>query len=127
MERISVWVIPKDYNDVIKYNWEVYDVLKKLGEKKEIKVDLVMEEVHFGPVLNVPVEVIVAGIGVLSAIVAALLSYLAKKKSGVIVLKGSSGRSIEIPKDTHRDDIDFYIKKAKELDISSIDIRELSD
>jgi hypothetical protein len=38
------------------------------------------------------------------------------------VLKGKDGRSIEIPRDLTRKDVDFYIAKAKELDVDAVTI-----
>jgi hypothetical protein len=81
-----------------------------------------IEEIRVGPIVYIPGEVIVAGIGALSAVVSALLTYIATRRSGKIVLKGKDGRSVEIPRDVKRDDVEFYIEKAKELDVDRVTI-----
>ena len=80
------------------------------------------EEYKVGPIIEVPMGIIVAGIGALSAIIGSLLGYLAKRKNGQIVITGSKGRSIQVPKDTPKEDIDYYIKKAKEIDGNTINL-----
>ena len=65
-----------------------------------------------------------AGVGVISAAITGAFAYLAKGKGGEIYIKGTGGRSIKVPKGTSHEDIDFYIKKAKEIDVEHILISE---
>lgn len=96
---------------------EVYNVLKSDLNLNEFKIEQQEhQEINVGPVIAIPMGIIVAGIGALSAIVGSLLGYLAKRKTGEIIITGSNGRSIKVPKDTKKDDIDYYIQKAKEID-----------
>lgn len=61
-------------------------------------------------------SIVVAGIGVLSAVVTSLLAFISSRRSGHVVIVGTNGRRIEFPKDTPRDQISEYIAVAAELE-----------
>jgi len=62
------------------------------------------------------VSVVVAGINVLASSISALLIFMAKCKSGKIVIVGASGRKIEVPRDTPPEKVAEYVNLAKSLD-----------
>jgi hypothetical protein len=69
-------------------------------------------------------ELIAAGIGVVSAAISGIFAYLSSKNGGSIKIIGKNGRSIEIPEGTKENEIEFYIQKAKELDVDEIKVSE---
>lgn len=58
----------------------------------------------------------------LSALIGGALMAARKRQENKITLRGSTGRSIEVPADMPADQLDVYIQKAKELDIESLEI-----
>jgi cell division septal protein FtsQ len=99
---------------------EVSADLKRLLNKHDVSVQVKPETVGFDGFSLDPASLIVSGASVLSTLISALLAYLANKKSGSITVSGSSGREINIPKDTPIEKIKEYIKLAKELDSDQI-------
>lgn len=124
--RVEVWTNQGDPY-VYGYSWnefnEVFDCLKK--ENLDVEVESI-EEIKIGPVITIPTGILVAGVAAVSSILIALLQYISQRNAGRIILKGSSGAMIEVPKDTPKEDIDIYIQKAKELDTKDI-IVDVSD
>ena len=111
MERVSIrW--ESDFVDGRSY------ILGLLKERALLEVTI--EESN--PTFFSEPAVIVAGIGAIVASVSAALSYVSSRKSGKVLLKGKNGRSIEIPRDLTKNDVDFYIAKAKELDVDAVTI-----
>jgi hypothetical protein len=70
-----------------------------------------------------PATIIVAGTGVVSTLITALLTYLSSRKSGTIIITGASGRKIEIPKDTPKERIEYYVTLAKQIDANLIKLK----
>lgn len=86
----------------------------------------IIEGANVGPADTIAhnYELIVAGIGVVSAAVSGIFAYLAAKTGGSIKIIGKNGRSIEIPEGTRKDELDYYIAKAKEMDVEDIIVSE---
>ncbi len=61
-------------------------------------------------------SIVISGISSLAILFNALLIYLGNKKAGNIVIVGSNGRRLEIPKDTPMEKIDKYVEIAEHLD-----------
>lgn len=61
-------------------------------------------------------SIVVAGIGVISAVVTSLMAFISSRRSGHVVIVGTNGRRIEFAKDTPRDQISEYIAIAAELE-----------
>jgi hypothetical protein len=104
---------------------EYKTVVNELKKLRSQEIDVQEEEpqmLEVSPLIDIPGPLVVAGISALSAVIGSLLSYLATSKSGEIVITGSSGRNITIPKDTPKEDIDFYINKAKEIDGDIVEV-----
>lgn len=64
-------------------------------------------------------SVLVASITSLGAFLTAVLGIAQKRKIRRIVISGRRGR-IEVPADTPREDVDYFVSKALELDADSI-------
>jgi ribosomal protein L24 len=80
---------------------------------------------NVGPAdVSILVGVIAAGSGVLSAAITAIFAYLAKNQSGKILIEGKNGIKIEVPDDTSKEDIEYYIQKAREIEANKINIVE---
>jgi len=62
--------------------------------------------------------------GALTALITGLLGMARKSKCKSVIIKGSSGRSIEVPCDVPPERVREYARIAKEVDIDSL---ELSD
>ena len=58
----------------------------------------------------------------MQALLQAALSLAEKRSSQKLVIQGSSGRRIEVPVGIAKEDLQEYVKQAKELDISVIEI-----
>ena len=108
MERVSIAFV--DDGGLYAYSM-MLDYLKELGSSEISVKETGIDEIRVGPIIYIPGEVIVAGIGAISVVVSAVLTYMATRKHGMIVLRGKDGRSIEIPRDVKREEVDFYIKK----------------
>lgn len=114
------------------YEWDTYGDLSLdpgLWGLREQGFDLTVltERRDVGPAdVAIVTGVSVAGAGVLSAVITAVFAYLSRRKSGTIEIHGSSGRKIEVPEGTSKEDIQFYIDKAKEIDASSILISDVA-
>jgi hypothetical protein len=74
--------------------------------------------------LEPPVLVALVGAGgtVLGAMIAGLLSLQAQRGGRKVVIRGRSGRTIELPADTPKELIDEYLQKAREIDIERIEL-----
>jgi hypothetical protein len=81
-------------------------------------------DLPYGPLIQLPTAIAIAGVGALSSAVTALLAYLGKRGSGKIVIRGASGASVEIPRGTPKEEVDFYVKKAHELDCKTSSITD---
>jgi len=113
METVKISVEGFDFD-------EVANELKKLSETQGIDIRVKPSSVDFGGFAFDPATIIVSGTSVLSALITALFAYLSTRKSGTIVITGSSGRKIEIPKGTSKEDIEYYIQQARKLDAEQI-------
>jgi hypothetical protein len=67
-------------------------------------------------------EIVVAGIGAISTVIGAVIGYFSRRAEGKIVISGSSGRKIEVPSNTSKEDLEKYVEMAKELDNPRIEI-----
>ena len=124
MERVSV-----QFDQDAEGCHAAAEIVAKLKRRRRAKLEIDEHPgsfIYIGPVVELPGEVVVAGIGAISAVISSALTYLATKKSGKIVLKGKTGRTIEIPAGTNRGDLAFYVKKCKELDIETARISSSS-
>ena len=106
-------VVFKDYNIE-----EASNELRKFLPEKDIKIK--HKTVSFDDFSLESPTLIVSGASLLSALISALLAYLAKRNNGNITILGSSGRKIEIPRNTPKEKIEYYVKLAKELDVDQI-------
>jgi hypothetical protein len=113
METIKITVEGFDFD-------EVANELKILTEVQGMDIKVKPSSVDFGGLALDPATIMVSGASVLSALITALFAYLSTRKSGAIVITGSNGRKIEIPKDTSREDIEYYIQQARKLDVEQI-------
>jgi hypothetical protein len=70
--------------------------------------------------------VLVAVVGAVGPVLAALVRGAVEaakaKHAGRIVLRGRTGRSVEVPASTPIEQLDLYIRKAKQLDTESLEI-----
>jgi hypothetical protein len=64
---------------------------------------------------SVITNLIAAGAGVVSATIAGICAYLASRRNGKIVIRGSNNMLVEVPEGTTPDAIDRYIEKAKAM------------
>lgn len=109
------------------YNFdEVASELKKLVETERINIQAKPSSVDFGGLALDPATIIVSGASVLSALITALFAYLATRRNGMIIISGSNGRKIEIPKGTSKEDIEYYIEQARKLDAEQIVLARIS-
>jgi hypothetical protein len=69
---------------------------------------------------TVLVALVGAGGTALGALLTGLFKVREVAKSGQLVIVGSSGRRLEIPAEASREDVDFYVQKAIELDIEKV-------
>ncbi len=113
METIQITVEGFDFD-------EVANELKKLAETQDVDIHIKPSSVGFGGLALDPATIIVSGASVLSTLITALFAYLATRKNGTIVITGSTGRKIEIPKGTSKEDIGYYIQQAQKLDADRI-------
>lgn len=71
-------------------------------------------------------EIVVAIVGIagiaLQALLQAVFKIAEKRNSQKIVIQGSSGRRIEVPVGVLKEDLEEYIKLAKEIDVALIKI-----
>ncbi|MBE95675.1 hypothetical protein [Marinobacter sp.] len=91
--------------------------------KFEIKYDshtYQIEDVGPADVFLTSTTLIAAGAGVISAAITGAFAYLANRKGGHITITGKNGASIEVPEGTSKEEIDYYIAKAKEIDADSL-------
>ena len=119
METLKISVEGFDFD-------EVASELKRLTETQDINVQVKPASVNFGGLALDPATIIVSGASVLSALITALFAYLAIRRQGTIVITGSNGRKIEIPKGTSKDDIGNYIEQARKLYAEQIVIARVS-
>ena len=73
---------------------------------------------------NIFIAIASAAGGALTALIAGLLGVASQSKSRSVIIKGRSGRSIEVPSDIPTERIREYVRIAREIDIDRI---ELSD
>lgn len=111
---------------LISEGYDLNEIAKELDELSTQNIDIKNdpERASFDGLSLEPASLIISGASVLSALITALLAYLANRRSGTIIITGSSGRKIEIPKDTPKDDIERYVELAKELDADRVIIRQ---
>lgn len=119
METLKISVEGFDFD-------EVASELKRLAETQDMNVQVKPASVDFGGLALDPATIIVSGASVLSALITALFAYLATRRNGTIVIIGSNGRKIEIPKGTSKDDIGYYIEQARKLDAEQIVLARVS-
>jgi hypothetical protein len=94
-----------------------------ITKEHSLTIDAPSDEIRVGPVIEVPTgPIIVAGIGALSAVLGAILTFISRMKEGRVVIKGKDGATVEVPKDVSREDLEYYISKAKELGASEIEL-----
>jgi hypothetical protein len=67
-----------------------------------------------------PATLVVSGAGVLSALITALLTYMQARATGTITIEGRTGRKVVVPRGTSPEDIERYVKLARELDADVI-------
>ena len=103
MERIKLAVEGFDFD-------EVATELKEVVATEGINIEIKPSSVDFGGLALDPATIIVSGASVLSALITAIFTYVSTRKSGTIVIAGSNGRKIEIPKGTSKEDIEYYIR-----------------
>lgn len=113
MEIIQISVQGFDFD-------EVADELKKLTETTGINIQIKPSSVDFGGLALDPATIIVSGTTILSTLITALFGFLATRRNGTIVITGSNGRKIEIPKGTSKEDIEYYVQQAQKLDSERI-------
>ncbi|MCW3128667.1 MAG: hypothetical protein N2V75_00955 [Methanophagales archaeon] len=104
---------------------EIASNLRRLLRNHAIDVQVKPSAVGFDGLSLEPASIIVAGASVLSALITGLFTCLATRKSGTIILVVKGGRMIEIPKNTLREDIEYYVRLAKELDIDHVLIHSI--
>ena len=94
----------------------------QLTGEEGVKLELRAGTSLFRPIdATVLIAVISAGSAVLTSLIAGALAIAAKKKSERVVLRGRSGRSLEIPADTPLPQVKQYAELVKELDLESIE------
>jgi len=126
MEQITIYVVGDLYGSPYSQTYkETLDSLKSLEEQGFHIKEGETKMVKVGPLLELDANIIVTGISALSAVISALIAYLATRKTGTIKLVGGDN-IIEIPKDTPKEDIEYYIQKAKELGVSEITLQTYS-
>jgi ABC-type transporter Mla maintaining outer membrane lipid asymmetry ATPase subunit MlaF len=74
--------------------------------------------------VTVITAIIGSGAGIISTAITAAMIYISKRKEGTIIIHGASGRKIEVPAGTSEEDIDVYLQKAKEIDVTEITIMD---
>jgi sugar phosphate isomerase/epimerase len=116
METFNVFFEGKELDKVSKE-------LKELLRGEDIDVQIKPEKIGFDGFSLEPASLIVSGASVLSALITALLAYLANRRAGNIIISGSTGRKIEIPKDASEEEIEYYVRLARELDIDKINVK----
>jgi|SRR5580704_1485478 hypothetical protein len=118
-EHVSI-TFPKDENNLM---WA--RTVSALGQLRSdsLTIDVPVNEINVGPIIEVPTgPVIVAGIGALSAALGAILTFLSRVKEGRVVIKGKDGATVDVPKDVSKEDLEYYISKAKELSATDIQV-----
>jgi hypothetical protein len=78
------------------------------------------ENIEVGSLNLEPVTLIATGASILTALISGLWTFLGQKNAGKIIIVGKSGRRLEIPSDTPREQLLELIKLAKELDVENI-------
>lgn len=68
------------------------------------------------------VAVIAAGGATLGALITGVLAIRAGRVSQYIVIRGSSGRVLKIPADTPAEEIDELVRRARDIDVTQIDL-----
>jgi hypothetical protein len=100
--------------------------LRMADPEGNLSVDAPSREINIGPIVDIPTgPVVVAGIGALSAALGAILTYLTKMREGPvakIIIKGKDGSSVEVPRDVAKEDVEYYIAKARELGATEINL-----
>lgn len=119
METVKISVEGFDFD-------EVANELQKLSKAPNIDVRVKPSSVDFGGLALDPATIIVSGASVLSALITALFAYLSTRKSGAIIITGSNGRKLEIPKGTSKEEIEYYIQQARNLDAEQIILATVS-
>lgn len=117
---------------VTSHNWyslpplpEEWGLTGKQFKLKEQSIQS-LETYNVGPadVVITTYSLLAAGAGVLSAAVSGIFAYLSSKGRGTIVIEGANGAKVEVPAGTSKDELDYYIKKAKDLDAHKITVIE---
>ena len=102
---------------------EVSAYLKNKGYKYEYEKSTTKMDV--GPVgVEVITALIGSGAGIIATAITAAVVYISKRKEGTVIIRGASGRKIEVPAGTSEEDIDVYIQKAKKIDAKEITIMD---
>jgi len=103
-------------------NTEIYRTLSLGGDsyRLEIRPPSASELKRGGVDAGTLVAVCLAFEPSLRLIVTALLELIKIRKEGKIVIKGATGRSVEVPADTTPEALSMYIESAKQMDIESI-------
>jgi len=73
-----------------------------------------------------PAEVTIALAGaigaLLGAIITAIVRYAGERQKRKIVIKGATGRSVEVPADLRPEEIKILIDQAREIDVQTIEV-----
>ncbi|WP_296592931.1 hypothetical protein [Methylophaga sp.] len=117
-ERISIKLYVGDYER--KPEAELFELSDADFEISYEKHTYPIEDVGPADVFLTSTQLIVAGAGVISAAVTGAFTYLATRNGGKIIISGEGGRTVEVPEGTSKEDIEFYISKAKEIDAHSV-------
>ncbi len=119
MEKIKVTSVGYDLS-------EIAQELEIEFPEYNLKIEIINKPVR-NDIFSMSPEIasiIVSGLSVFSLLINALLVYISSRKSGTIVIVGSSGRKIEIPKDTPKEKVNEFIALAQKID--SIDHLEVN-
>jgi hypothetical protein len=101
------------------------DIIKAINVENETHQSGI--KLEKGPILRggestILLAILSLGNASLGALIAGLLSLLKQQKANQVTLKGKNGATIIIPESASPEKVDYWIRKAKELDIERITI-----
>lgn len=109
---------------IVVEEYELEEIVKELKKNPGIEIEIKSNYSISGFSLSSDAIsiIFVSGITILPVIISSIIHFLQRKKSGTIIIVGATGRKIVIPRDTPPEEIERYIRMAKEIDIDHISI-----
>ncbi len=104
---------------------EVADEMREVLQDQDIDIQVSPSLIRFDGLSLDPPSIIASGASVAAALITALFAYLGSKKSGSIIIKAGD-KEIVVPRDTSQNELENYIKLAKQLGVDIITVRDKS-